>query len=115
MSKVSSWSQAMLDEMRRLRDAGRSWPEIGDALRVCPEAARRQGRKMGLCHPPTQRRAGPLPRQPRAVAQTQPVQRRSQQLAGGRPTLPPGATWKLLTAGTSLDGLPYPLQPEEQA
>lgn len=115
MNKASSWPQAMLDEMRRLRDAGRTWPQVGDALRVCPDAARREGRKMGLCHPPTKRCAGPLPRQPRALAQTQPVQRSPEQLAGARPTLPPGATWGLLIAGTSLDGLPYPPQSEEQA
>ena len=54
------------------------------------------------------RRAGPLPRQPRAVTQTQDVQKTPAQLLGARPTLPPGATWALLTAGTCLDGQPYP-------
>ncbi len=46
--------------------------------------------------------------QPHAVAQTQARQRKPEQLAGARPTLPPGATWALLTTGTCLDGLLYP-------
>lgn len=57
---------------------------------------------------PTQHPSGRRPRQPRAVAQTQPVQKKPGQLAGARPTLPPGATWELLTAGTCLAGQPYP-------
>lgn len=57
---------------------------------------------------PAKHRSSRRQRQPRAVAQTQPVQRSPEQLAGARPTLPPGATWALLTAGTCLDGQPYP-------
>ena len=91
----------MLGEIRRLREAGKSWSEIGDTLQVCPDVARRQGYKLGLTNPRAQ------PRQPRAVAETQLVQRKPEQLAGARPTLPPGATWELLTAGTCLDGQPY--------
>ncbi len=115
MSAAPYWPEATSTEIRRLRDAGKSWPEVGAALQICPEAARRQGKKMGLCHAPTKRRAGPLPRQPRAVAQTQQVQRKPEQLAGARPTLPPGATWELLTAGTCLDGQPYPEPVAERA
>ncbi|MGI4830284.1 MAG: hypothetical protein ACRYFU_19085, partial [Janthinobacterium lividum] len=66
-------------------------------------------------HAPSKRRASPQSRQPRAVAQTQPVQRKPEQLAGARPTLPPGATWNLLTAGTCLDGQPYPEPISSQA
>ncbi len=71
---------------------------------------------MGLCH-----RAGEAMRRPAAAPAARLAPRPSrcrrspEQLAGARPTLPPGATWGLLTAGTSLDGLPYPLQSEEQA
>jgi hypothetical protein len=57
---------------------------------------------------PAKHRSSRRQRQPRAVAQTQPVQRSPEQLAGARPTLPPGATWELLTAGTCLAGQPYP-------
>ena len=115
MSEVVFWPEATLSEIRRLREAGKSWPEIGEALHVCPDGARRQGYKMKLPCVQGQRRAGPLPRQPRAVAQTQPVQRTPEQLAGARPTLPPGATWSLLTAGTCLDGQPYPDLIEDRA
>ncbi len=57
---------------------------------------------------PAKHRSSRRQRQPRAIAQTQPVQRSPEQLAGARPTLPPGATWELLTAGTCLAGQPYP-------
>ncbi len=57
---------------------------------------------------PAQHQSGRRPRQPRVVAQTQPVQKKPGQLAGARPTLPSGATWELLTAGTCLAGQPYP-------
>lgn len=108
MSKAPYWPEATLAGIRRLRDAGKSWLEIGDTLQMCPKAVQRLGKKMGLTRTPSKRRAGPGSRQPRAVAQTQSVQRRPEQLAGARPTLPPGATWALLTAGTCLDGQPYP-------
>lgn len=115
MSNVICWPETTLTELRRLRDAGKSWEEVGDALQICSRAAQRAGKRMGLSHAPAKRRAGPLPRQPRAVAQTQAVQRKSEQLAGARPTLPPGATWELLTAGTCLDGQPYPEPVESRA
>ncbi len=108
MSKVPYWPEETLTEIRHLRDAGKSWVEVGDTLQICPKAAQRMGKKMGLTHAPAQRRANPRARQPRAVAQTQGVQKTPAQLAGARPTLPPGATWALLTAGTCLDGQPYP-------
>ncbi len=107
MSEAPSWPEAVLSTIRHMRRAGKSWPEIGETLQVCPDAARRQGYKMNLPRIRGQKRAGPLPRQPRAVAETQPLQRKPEQLAGTRPTLPPGATWSLLTAGTCLDGQPY--------
>lgn len=50
----------------------------------------------------------PSRHKPRTTAQTQPRQRTSEQLAGARPPLPPGAAWALLTAGTCLDGVAYP-------
>ena len=108
MSKVPCWPEETLAELRRLREAGKSWPEIGEALQVCPDAARRQGYKMKLAPVWGKRRAGPLPRQPRAATPTDAVQKTPAQLVGARPTLPPGATWALLTAGTCLDGQPYP-------
>ena len=108
MSRAPYWPEATLTGIRRLRDAGKSWLEIGDALQMCPKAAQRLGKRMGLTHARSERPTNPRPRQPRAVAQTQPVQRSPEQLAGARPTLPPGATWELLTAGTCLDGQPYP-------
>ena len=106
---------ATLTELRRLRDAGKSWEGVGDALEICPRTAQRLGKRMGLKHAPAKRRAGPLPPQPRALAQTQAVQRKPEQLAGARPTLPPGATWALLIAGTCLDGQPYPEPMGERA
>ncbi len=107
MTRASYWPEATLTEIRHMRDAGKSWVEVGDALQICPKAAQSLGKRMGLTHPPAQRRASPRARQPRAVAQTQPVQRSSAELAGPRQTMPPGATWALLTAGTCLDGQPY--------
>lgn len=108
MSKVSYWPETTLTEIRHLHDAGKLWVEGGDTLQICPKAAQGLGKKMSLAHAPAQRRANPRARQPRAVAQTQGVQKTSAQLAGARPTLPPGATWALLTAGTCLSGQPYP-------
>ncbi len=96
MSEVVCWPEATLSEFRRLREAGKSWPEIGETLQVYLPRIR------------AQKRVGPLPRQPRVVAETQPMQRKPEQLTGTRPTLPSGATWALLTAGTCLDGQPYP-------
>ena len=108
MTRASYWPEATLAEIRHMRDAGKSWMEVGDTLQMCPKAAQRAGKKMGLTHAPPKRRASSRSRQPRAVAQTQPVQRSVAELAGARPTLPPGATWALLTAGTCLEGQPYP-------
>ena len=108
MTRASYWPEATLAEIRRMRDAGKSWVQVGDALQSCPKAAQSLGKRMGLTHPPSQRRASQRARQPRAVAQTQPAQRSSAELAGPRQTMPPGATWALLTAGTCLDGQPYP-------
>ncbi|MGI4800669.1 MAG: hypothetical protein ACRYG8_42930 [Janthinobacterium lividum] len=108
MSRVPYWSEATLTEIRHMRDAGKSWVEVGDALQICPKAAQSLGKRMGLTHPPAQRRANPRPPRPRTVAETQPAQRSAAELAGTRQTLPPGATWALLTAGTCLDGQPYP-------
>ena len=115
MSKVVCWPEATSIELRRLRDAGKSWEEVGDALQICPRAAQRAGKRMGLNHAPAKRRAGPLPLQPRVVAQTQAVQRKPEQLACKHPILPPGATLELLTAGMCLDGQPYPDAVERRA
>ncbi len=90
MQAGPGWTAARDAQVRRLRREGARWAEIGAALGVSPDVARERGRRLGAESPPAP--ASPPADDPH------------------RPPLPPGdpRSWGLLTAETSLAGLPWP-------
>ena len=86
-----TWTVTQDTQIRRLRAEGVSWDGIAASLAVTRWSAIERGRRLDV------------PRPPARVALTQG--------APDREPLPPGhpVSWNALTAGTVLDGIPYPL------
>ncbi len=84
------WTEAQDSQIRRLRTEGASWESIAAILGMARWTVIDRGRRIGALRPP--RRCAP-PEDP------------------SRDPLPPGhpRSWGVLTAGTVLEGTPYPL------
>ncbi len=91
MPQKLHWTQAQDTQIRRLRAEGGSWETIAAALGLNRWTVIERGRRIGA-RPPRRQHAAP----PEDLA---------------RPPLPAGhpRTWSSLTAGTVLEGTPYPL------
>jgi hypothetical protein len=87
------WTAAEDGAIRAARAARRSWDSIAGALGISRSAVIERARLLGLS------RLAPLPPAPGDET--------------GRDPLPAGhpRAWSLLTAGTLLDGAPYPFPP----
>ena len=85
------WTEAQDTQIKRLRVEGASWDTIAAILGVTRWTAIERGRRIGARPPP--REFVPPPEDPT------------------RDPLPAGhpRTWGEITAGTVLEGLPYPL------
>ncbi len=85
------WTQAEDNQIRRMRLEGATWDAIAAALHVTRWTAIERGRRIGTRRPPPDFRPPPddLTRDP---------------LPAGHPR-----SWGAITAGTVLDGEPYPL------
>lgn len=85
------WTDAQDTTLRRLRAEGATWETIADTLGVARFTAIDRGRRIGAPRPP------PGPRAIREDPCRDP-------LPAGHPR-----SWGPLTAGTALEGTPYPL------
>ncbi len=85
------WTNAQDTKLRRLRAEGATWDATAAALGMTRSATIDRGRRIGARRPPPD--FVPLPEDP------------------GREPLPPGdpRSWGAITAGTVLEGTPYPL------
>ncbi len=86
-----TWNATQDAQIRRLRAEGVSWDSIAASLAVTRWSAIERGRRLDV------------PRCPARVAPPRDDR--------DREPLPPGhpVSWNALTAGTVLDGVPYPL------
>lgn len=91
------WTAQMLQSMRLMRSAGAAWHDIADMLGIGRQAVTRKAFQLGIYTP--------LPKMPPA-----PPVRSAEPLPPGHP-----AAWELLTAGTSLHGVPYPITREQES
>jgi DNA-binding XRE family transcriptional regulator len=91
MPQKLPWTEAQDLRLKRLRAEGVTWDAIAAILGVSRYTAIERGRKIGARRPPPEYR--PPPEDP------------------AREPLPPGhpRTWGAITAGTTLEGCPYPL------
>jgi hypothetical protein len=91
MPKKLAWTAAQDLQLKRLRAEGASWEAISAALDVSRWAAIERARRIGARRPPPE--FVPPPEDP------------------ARDPLPAGhpRSWGMLTAGTLLEGCPYPL------
>jgi hypothetical protein len=85
------WTAALDSEVRALRTAGLTWGAVAREMRLGRNTVLERGRRIGA-------------RRPRMHAE--PVMEE----AADRPAKPAGHpdTWGLITAGTVLEGAPYP-------
>jgi len=85
------WTEAQDLQIRRLRAEGATWDSISAVLGLARWTVIERGRRIGARRPP---RESPEQREDPA-----------------RDALPPGhpRTWAVLTVGTVLEGMPYPL------
>jgi hypothetical protein len=90
MHSLTKWSPEMDQRLTALRGSGESWDAIALTLGLTRWTTIERGRRLGARRPP------PKPQPPAEDP--------------NRPPLPAGhpQTWGLLTAGTLLDGAPYP-------
>jgi hypothetical protein len=90
MPRKLVWTEAQDSQIRRLRAEGASWDTVAAILGLARWTVIDRGRRIGALRPPRQ-----------SVAQEDP----------SRDPLPPGhpRSWGVLTAGTVLEGTPYPL------
>ena len=90
MPQKLHWSEATDTVLRRARAEGHTWDNIAALLGVSRWTAIERGRRIGARRPPVEF----IPRPDRF-----------------RPPLPAGhpRSWGLLTQGTVLEGVPYPL------
>ncbi len=86
------WTADLEARLATLRALGLGWSEAALAMRLGRNMVAEKGRQMGLGTAAGQRPLVPAPEPP------------------DRPAWPPGhpACWGLITAGTLLDGAPYP-------
>ena len=98
MPQFRGWPRPQDAQIRRLRGEGATWDRIAKALAVTRNAARERGRRIGAHLPP-----------PSVAAQSM----AAFLLDPCREPLPAGhpASWDMLTAGSCLEGTPYPVQP----
>ncbi|MEJ0047569.1 MAG: AsnC family protein, partial [Rhodospirillales bacterium] len=87
------WTADLDGQMRALRMAGLTWDAVALDMGLGRNTVLERGRRIGARRPRPQQ-------QPIAMAEE----------AADRPTRPPGHpdTWGLITAGTVLQGAPYP-------
>ncbi len=98
------WTPSRDTALRRLREEGASWDGVAHALGVSRNTALERGRHVGLLSG-----GGARPRAthaPTPIAPARPVVPSDQRLP-----LPAGHphSWGAITAGTLLDGAPYPV------
>lgn len=91
MLKKHQWTPAEDAQLRRLRVEGASWEVIAKSLKLTRWTVIERGRRIGARRPPLDFQ--PPPEDP------------------AREPLPAGhpRTWGAITAGTVLEGMPYPL------
>ncbi len=91
MPQKLHWTQGQDSQIKRLRAEGASWDAVAATLGMSRWTVIDRGRRIGAARPPRQI----LP----------PAEERE------RAPLPPGhpRSWSILTAGTVLEGTPYPL------
>jgi hypothetical protein len=91
MPRKLVWTTAQDTQIRRLRAEGASWDTVAAILGLARWTVIDRGRRIGALRPPRQ---SVLPQEDPA-----------------RDPLPPGhpRSWGVLTAGTLLEGTPYPL------
>jgi len=91
MPKKFIWTEAQDVQIRRLRTEGASWDRIASIIGHSRWAIIDRGRRIGARPPPRELVAPPED--------------------PGREPLPAGhpRSWSVLTAGTVLEGVPYPL------
>jgi hypothetical protein len=91
MPRKLVWTAAQDTQIRRLRAEGASWDTVAAILGLARWTVIDRGRRIGALRPPRQ---SVLPQEDPA-----------------RDPLPPGhpRSWSVLTAGTLLEGTPYPL------
>ena len=94
MTNAITWSNHADVAILRLRAAGRPWPAIAAELQVGRNSVIERARRLGL---PAVIKL-PKPALLRLAARTDRLP-----LPAGHPT-----TWSAITAGTVLDGVPYP-------
>lgn len=85
------WTQARDHQIRKLRAERASWDAIAECLLLSRFTVIERGRRIGA------RKAPPAPRSPPEDVAREP-------LASGHPL-----SWEALTAGSSIEGSPYPL------
>jgi hypothetical protein len=85
------WTESRDIQLRRMRAEGSSWETIAAVLGVSRFAAIERGRRIGAPRPAPEAR--PTPEDPNR-----------EPLPAGHPR-----SWNALTAGTVLEGAPYPL------
>ena len=100
MPQKHAWNTRSDARLARLRRRGFSWETIAFAFRLNRTTVIRRGMRIGLRLPP---RPLPLPPDP---GLTDPAR---DPLRAGHPL-----SWGLLTAGTLLEGVPYPWPPTPQ-
>lgn len=91
MPQKLHWTQGQDSQIRRLRAEGASWDSVAATLGLSRWTVIDRGRRIGAMRPPRQVMS-PADDPERAP------------LPAGHPQ-----TWSILTAGTVLEGTPYPL------
>ena len=91
MPKRIEWTEAQDLKIKRMRAESAAWDAIAEAIGVTRWTAIERGRRVGARLPPPDHE--PPPEDPE------------------RPALPAGHrdTWGAIIAGTSLEGMPYPI------
>lgn len=91
MPRRIQWTEVQDMKIKRMRAERASWDVIAVAVGVTRWTVIERGRRLGARLPPPD--FEPLPEDPE------------------RPPLPPGhqETWGIITKGTSLEGMPYPM------
>ena len=94
------WTESRDQILCELRAEARSWDAIAALLGISRWAAIERGRLVGACKPE--------PAPPRLMTAAQVTD--AQAAEAGREALAPGhpVSWGAITAGTLLDGMPYP-------